>query len=284
MCKVDKNLTDKVLCNIRSGESGIATGLIDLDHVIGGGLQEGCFYVLGGRPAMGKTALALNILCNAIDNGVNVTYFSLEMSKEKLIERLMYMMAHISLPRTADGLSEEDWKKLIDAAKMISESGLIVDDTPSISVEEIGWQKMCQPGYQDSQLIIIDYIQLLNAHICVDEYESETRQQRMDYIARELKKIARNTGIPVLGLSQLSRACERRADHRPILSDLRESAALEEMADVVMLLYRDEYYNFDSEIKGIADIIVAKNKAGYVAYTQFAYIRDYMKFANLVRK
>ena len=262
----------------------VSTGLRDLDKALGGGFQPGALYVLGGRPAMGKTSLALNILINALNKGIKVTYFSLEMSKDKLIERLLYMMAHIPFTRVAcRKLGDDDWNGLIEAAKKITASNLIVDDTAMISVDEISWRKTSEPYYKDSQLIIIDYIQLLTAHICKEDNEFNSRGQELDYIARELKELSRNENIPILALSQLSRACERRDVHRPILSDLRESSSIEELADVVMFLYRDEYYNLDTELKGIAEILVAKNKYGRRCHTEAVYISEYMKFANKMK-
>lgn len=284
MTLVDKNLIDKVLENIKSGDYGISTGLTELDSALGGGFRDGYLYILGGRPAMGKTSLALNILIDALNKGIKVTYFSLEMCKEKIIERLLYMMAHVSFRRVVCGnISDDDWDRLIEAAAKITDSGLIVDDTPGISVDEISRKKASEPFYKDSQLIIIDYVQLLNAHICKEDNDFNSRGQELDYIARELNNLSRNENIPVLALSQLSRTCERRDDHHPILSDLKGSSSIEEMADVVMFLYRDEYYHVDTELKGIAEILVAKNKYGRRCYTEAVFISEYMKFVNKMK-
>jgi len=283
MSQIDKEFMDKVLENIKEGATGIPTGFERLDKSLGGGLQNGYLYVLGARPAMGKTAFALNIVCNAIKNGINVTYYCLEMNKERLVERLLYMMANIPLPRESYSLTEEDWSKLINAAEKIGRSKLIIDDTPGISIEEISWENMGQPSYQESQLIIIDYLQLISAHMSREGYEFKSRQQEMDFVCKELKRMARDNNVPVLVLSQLSRACETRSEHRPILSDFKDFSAIETMADVVLFLYRDEYYNFDSEIKGIAEITVAKNKSGYCSFSEYGYLPECTKFVNLRR-
>lgn len=280
MSKVNKELFNKVIENIELGSRGIPTGLDQLDSVLGGGMQDGYLYLLGARPAMGKTALALNIVCHAIENGIKVTYYSLDMNKEKLIERLLYMLAKIPFPKPDSSLCEEGKNKLIAASEKIYQAEFVVNDR-RISVDEIYWKKECEPDYEDSQLIIVDYLQLLNTHILKEKRDNDNIQNEMEYICKSLKDLARDANVPVLVLSQLSRACERRLDHRPILSDFRESAAIEEVADAVMFLYRDDYYNRDSELKCIAEVNVAKNKTGYCRNTKFAYIAEYTKFCNI---
>lgn len=280
MSKVNKELFNKVIENIELGSRGILTGLDQLDSVLGGGMQDGYLYLLGARPAMGKTALALNIVCHAIENGIKVTYYSLDMNKEKLIERLLYMLAKIPFPKPDSSLCEEEKNKLIAASEKIYQAEFVVNDR-RISVDEIYWKKECEPDYEDSQLIIVDYLQLLSTHILKENRDNDNIQNEMEYICKSLKDLARDANVPVLVLSQLSRACERRLDHRPILSDFRESAAIEEVADAVMFLYRDDYYNLDSELKCIAEVNVAKNKTGYCRNTKFAYIAEYTKFCNI---
>ncbi len=283
MAKVDNELVKQVMQTIKTGYTGIPSGLFKLDKSLRGGFQDGNLYVLGGRPAMGKTALALNIVCNAIKKGIRVTYYSLDMDKEKLLERLIYLMAEEPLPRESQMIDEETWTRLNDAAMQLMEANLIIDDSHELSVEEISWEKMDRPDYKESQLVIIDYIQLMRAHLCEDGYVFDNRQQEMNYICKELKCIARDNNIPIIVLSQLSRACEIRSNHHPILSDFRDSSAIEAMADVVLFLYRDEYYNLDTELKGIAEIVVAKNKFGYRSSSQYAYLPNYTMFRNLSR-
>ena len=282
MHMVDRKLMGKVLDNIKCGEKGLKTGLHELDRALGGGFQDGTFYVLGGRPAMGKTALALNIVCKAIETNTKVTYFSIEMSKEKLVERLLYMLAHVSKPRDAWTLNNEDWKSIIAASNKIVEAGLIIDDTQGLSVDEMRDKLLNQPEYNESKLIIVDYLQIMNGH-GKKEDKFDSRFLEEDYIARELRKISKDSNIPVLALSQISRACDDiREDHHPILSDI-VCRTVEEMADVVLFLYRDEYYDMDTERKNIADIIIEKNKYGSRVHTECVYIPEYSLFANLER-
>ena len=250
------NALDKIELASRSKGSvtGIATGFIDLDYKTSG-FQPSDLILIAARPSMGKTAFVLNIAeYMAFRNNETVAIFSLEMSKEQLVNRLFAMESRVDsqLLRTGN-LSDGDWANLIEAAGVIGRSNMIIDDTPGISVSEL--RSKCRKFKLEHNLgiIMIDYLQLMQG-----SKRSESRQQEISDISRSLKEIARELQVPVVALSQLSRAVEQRPDHRPMLSDLRESGAIEQDADVVMFLYRDDYYNHDSEKKDVAEVIIAK--------------------------
>ena len=260
--------------------TGIPTGFTDLDYKTSG-LQNSDFILIAARPSMGKTAFVLNIaqyvafhehMCTAI--------FSLEMSKEQLVNRLLAMESHVDSQNMRTGnLKDEDWTKLVEGADIIGRSNLIIDDTPGISISEL--RSKCRKYKLEHNLgiIMIDYLQLMSG-----SGHSDSRQQEISDISRSLKALARELNVPVVSLSQLSRAVESRPDKRPMLSDLRESGAIEQDADVVMFIYRDEYYNKDSEFKKQAEIIIAKQRNGPVGTVNLAWLGEYTKFANLSRQ
>ena len=257
--------------------TGIPTGFIDLDYQTAG-LQPSDLILIAARPSMGKTAFVLNLaqyvafhedLCTAI--------FSLEMSKEQLVNRLFSLESRVDAQKLRTGnLQESEWEKLIEGAGIIGNSHLIIDDTPGISISELRSKCRKYKMDQDLRLIIIDYLQLMSG-----SGRSESRQQEISEISRSLKALARELNVPVIALSQLSRAVEQRPDHRPMLSDLRESGAIEQDADVVMFIYRDDYYNKDTELKNISEIIVAKQRNGPIGTINLAWLPEYTKFGNL---
>ncbi|MCI5597215.1 MAG: replicative DNA helicase [Lachnospiraceae bacterium] len=261
--------------------TGIPTGFLDLDYKLTG-LHPSELILVAARPAMGKTAFVLNIAQHvAFRHDYHVAVFSLEMSKEQLVTRLMAMesMVDSQLIRTGN-LKDTEWEKLMESAGVIGNSNLIIDDTPGISIAEL--RSKCR-RYKQSlglDLIIIDYLQLMSGS---SRRSNESRQQEISEISRSLKALAREIDVPVIALSQLSRAVEARQDHRPMLSDLRESGAIEQDADVVMFLYRDEYYNPDTEKKNLAEVIVAKQRNGATGTIELVWLGQYTKFANKER-
>ena len=258
--------------------TGIPTGFIDLDYKTSG-LQPSDLILVAARPSMGKTAFVLNIAQHvAFKQNRTVAIFSLEMSKEQLVNRLFSLESYVDaqLLRTGN-LKDSDWEKLIEGAGTIGNSELIIDDTPGISIAEMRSKCRKYKLEHDLKLIIIDYLQLMSG----SGRGSDSRQQEISDISRSLKALARELSVPVIALSQLSRAVEQRPDHRPMLSDLRESGAIEQDADVVMFIYRDDYYNHDSEMKGISEIIIAKQRNGPIGTVNLVWLPQYTKFANM---
>lgn len=257
--------------------TGIPTGFIDLDYKLSG-LQPSDLVLVAARPSMGKTAFVLNIAQHvAFKKEKGVAVFSLEMSKEQLVNRLFALESQVDSQMLRTGnLKDSDWEKLIEGAGIIGRSNLIIDDTPSISVSELRSKCRKYKLEHNLSMILIDYLQLMTG-----SGKSESRQQEISEISRSLKAVARELSVPVIAFSQLSRAVEQRPDHRPILSDLRESGAIEQDADVVMFIYRDDYYNHDSEKKGIAEIIIAKQRNGPIGTIELAWLPEYQRFMNL---
>ena len=257
--------------------TGIPTGFSDLDYKLSG-LQPSDLILVAARPSMGKTALVLNIAQYvAFHEDMATAIFSLEMSKEQLVNRLFSLESRVDAQLLRSGnLSDADWEKLIEGAGIIGKSHLIIDDTPGISISELRSKCRKYKLEHDLKLVIIDYLQLMTGSKRVD-----SRQQEISDISRSLKSLARELNVPVVALSQLSRAVEQRPDHRPMLSDLRESGAIEQDADVVMFIYRDDYYNKDSDNKGIAEIIIAKQRNGPIGTVNLVWLPQYTKFANL---
>ncbi|KMZ52962.1 replicative DNA helicase [Dorea sp. D27] len=262
--------------------TGIPTGFVDLDYKLSG-LQPSDLVLVAARPSMGKTAFVLNIAQYiAFKKEKGVAIFSLEMSKEQLVNRLFSLESQVDAQALRTGnMKDSDWEKLIEGAGIIGQSNLIIDDTPGISVSEL--RSKCRKYKLEHGLdvVIIDYLQLMTGSV---GKSSESRQQEISEISRSLKALARELSVPVIALSQLSRAVESRPDKRPMLSDLRESGAIEQDADVVMFIYRDEYYNKDSEYKRQAEIIIAKQRNGPVGTVHLAWLGEYTKFANLSRQ
>ncbi len=262
--------------------TGIPTGFIDLDYKLSG-LQPSDLVLVAARPSMGKTAFVLNIAQYvAFKKEKGVAVFSLEMSKEQLVNRLFALESQVDSQMLRTGnLKDSDWEKLIEGAGIIGRSNLIIDDTPSISVSELRSKCRKYKLEHNIELVIIDYLQLMMGSA---GKRQESRQQEISEISRSLKALARELNVPVVALSQLSRAVESRPDKRPMLSDLRESGAIEQDADVVMFIYRDEYYNKDSDKKRQAEIIIAKQRNGPIGTVDLAWLADYTKFANLSRQ
>ena len=260
--------------------TGIPTGFIDLDYRTAG-LQPSDLVLIAARPSMGKTAFVLNIAQYvAFHENMCTAIFSLEMSKEQLVNRLFSLESRVDAQALRTGnLSDADWAKLVEGAGIIGDSELIIDDTPGISISEMRSKCRKYKLEHDLKLIIIDYLQLMSG----SGRSTDSRQQEISDISRSLKALARELNVPVLALSQLSRAVEQRLDHRPMLSDLRESGAIEQDADVVMFIYRDDYYNKDTELKGISEIIIAKQRNGPIGTVNLAWLPEYTKFANLER-
>lgn len=258
--------------------TGIATGFERFDHMTSG-LQNSDLIIIAGRPSMGKSALAVSIAEHVgIELKQGVGIFSLEMSKEQLVQRMLCSQARVDAHKVRSGfLSPSDWPKLTAAAGKLSESQIYIDDTPAISVLELRAKARRLKANSNIQLIILDYLQLMRSTV-----KSDSRQQEISEISRSLKALARELSIPVIALSQLSRAVESRQDHKPQLSDLRESGAIEQDADLVVLLMREEYYNPTEENKGIADVMIAKQRNGPVGTVKLTFIKEYMRFENLV--
>ena len=262
--------------------TGIPTGFIDLYYKTSG-LQPSDLILVAARPSMGKTAFVLNIAQHvAFRSNKTVAIFSLEMSKEQLVNRLFSLESQVDaqLLRTGN-LKDSDWEKLIEGAGVIGKSKMIIDDTPGISISELRSKCRKFKLEQGLDLIIIDYLQLMTGRV---GGRAESRQQEISDISRSLKGLARELNVPVIALSQLSRAVEQRPDHRPMMSDLRESGAIEQDADVVMFIYRDDYYNKDTDMKNIAEIIIAKQRNGPIGTVNLAWLPNYTKFANATRK
>lgn len=259
--------------------TGVATGFLDLDYKTAG-MQPADLILVAARPSMGKTALVLNIAQYvAFKSDLPLAVFSLEMSREQLVNRLFSLESRVDSQHIRTGnLSDREWEDLIDGAGIVGRSKLIIDDTPGISVPELRSKCRKFKMEHDIQMVIIDYLQLMSG-----SGRSDSRQQEVSEISRALKALARELNVPVIALSQLSRAVEQRPDHRPMLSDLRESGAIEQDADVVMFIYRDDYYHKDSEKKGIAEIIIAKQRNGPIGTVELAWLPDYTKFANIQR-
>jgi len=275
------NALSKIAASSRNTGSvtGIATGFSDLDYDTAG-FQPSDLILIAARPSMGKTAFALNIAeYMAFRNDETVAIFSLEMSKEQLVNRLLSMESHVEAQSLRTGkMSDGDWEALIESADMIGSSNLIIDDTPGISVQELRSKCRKYKMEHNLKIIFIDYLQLMSGG---GTRGSESRQQEISDISRSLKALAREINVPVVALSQLSRAVEQRPDHRPMLSDLRESGAIEQDADMVMFIYRDDYYNKDTEKKGIAEIIIAKQRNGPIGTVELLWMPQFTKFANL---
>ncbi len=260
--------------------TGITTGFTDLNKKING-MQRTDLLLIAARPAMGKTAFSLNLVQNAALKGdASVAVFSLEMSKEQLVQRMLSSQSNVELSKLKTGkLGENDWPRIIDAMAVLSNAKIHIDDTPGIKISELRSKCRKLKIEQGLDLILIDYLQLMEG-----EGNNESRQQEISKISRSLKVIAKELNCPVVALSQLSRAPEQRADHRPMLSDLRESGAIEQDADIVMFLYRDEYYHPDSDRKNIGEVIIAKNRHGETGAVELVWLGEVQKFADKSRE
>ena len=278
------NALDKIeLASRTQGNvTGIPTGFVDLDYKLSG-LQPSDMILVAARPSMGKTAFVLNIAqYAAFHEDMATAIFSLEMSKEQLVNRLFSLESHVDAQILRTGnLSDTDWEKLIEGAGTIGSSRMIIDDTSGITISEMRSKCRKYKLEMGLDLIIIDYLQLMSGS---NSRKNESRQQEISEISRSLKGLARELNVPVLALSQLSRAVEQRTDKRPMLSDLRESGAIEQDADVCMFIYRDDYYNPDTEDKNIAEIIIAKQRNGPIGTVRLAWMPQYTRFGNELRQ
>ena len=256
--------------------TGLTTGFRDLNKKING-LQRSDLLLIAARPAMGKTAFALNLVQNAALKGdASVAVFSLEMSKEQLVQRMIASQSTVELKKIKTGtLADNDWPRITDGMAILSGAKIHIDDTPGIKISELRSKCRKLKIEKGLDLVLIDYLQLMEG-----EGQNESRQQEIAKISRSLKILAKELDCPVVALSQLSRAPEQRADHRPMLSDLRESGSIEQDADIVMFLYRDEYYNPDTEKKNIGEVIVAKNRHGETGTVELVWFGGIQKFAD----
>jgi replicative DNA helicase len=259
--------------------TGIATGFHEFD-IMTAGLQPSELIVVAGRPSMGKSALAACIAEHAsIVEKVPTLIFSIEMAKEQLVQRMLCSHARVDFHKVRTGfLSQSDWPKITNAAGKLAESPVFIDDTPAISSLELRAKARRLKSQHNIGLVIVDYLQLMRS-----AYSGDNRQQEISEISRSLKALARELNAPVIAISQLSRAVEARSDRRPQLSDLRESGAIEQDADLVMLLLREEYYTPTPENRGLAELIIAKQRNGPVGSVHLAFIKEYTRFENLTR-
>ena len=262
--------------------TGIPTGFIDLDYKTSG-LQPCDFILIAARPSMGKTAFVLNLVDHiAVKKGLPCMVFSLEMSKEQLVNRMLAMESNVDSQKLRTGtLSDSDWDAVVEGIGVIGNSKLIIDDTPGISIMELRSRCRKMKLEYGLNVVIIDYLQLMSGS---GKGGGDNRQQEISEISRSLKALARELSAPVIALSQLSRACETRQDHRPMLSDLRESGAIEQDADVVMFLYRDDYYNKDTDMPNIAEVIIAKQRNGPIGTVNLVWRPEFTKFANMAKQ
>ena len=275
---VDTFIELEELYNRKEHVTGVPTGFIDLDYKTAG-LHGSELILVAARPAMGKSAFALNIATNAaVRAKTPVAIFSLEMSKEQMANRILCSEALVDSNKVRTGkVEDDDWTKLAEASGILSEAEIFIDDTPGISIMEIRAKCRKMKLEKNIGLVVIDYLQLVQG----SNKRAGSREQEIAEISRSLKILAKEINVPVIALSQLSRAPEQRPDHRPMLSDLRESGSIEQDADLVMFLYRDDYYNQDSEKKNVAEVILAKHRAGSTGTIELAWLGSYTKFANL---
>lgn len=263
--------------------TGVPTGFIDLDQKTAG-FQKGDLIIIAGRPSMGKTAFALNIAQYASVHAVPrhpVVVFSLEMSKEQLVTRLLCSEARVDAGRLRTGhLVDGDWEKVMKGAERLFEARIFIDDTPAISVLEMRAKARRLKAEHGIGMVVVDYLQLMRGGA-----SSESRQQEISEISRSLKALAKELSVPVVALSQLNRGLENRTDKRPIMSDLRESGAIEQDADIIMFVYRDEVYNKDNpDVKGRAEIIIGKQRNGPIGTVELTFLGEYTKFENYAKR
>ena len=269
------------LYNRKQHITGVPSGFTELDYKTAG-FHGSDLVLIAARPAMGKSAFALNIATNAaVRANVPVVIFSLEMSKEQMVNRILCSEAMVDSNKVRTGkLEEDDWTKLAGSIGPLSDADIYIDDTPGISVMEIRAKCRKLKLEKNIGMVVIDYLQLVQG----SNKRNGSREQEISEISRSLKILAKELNVPVIALSQLSRAVEQRPDHRPMLSDLRESGAIEQDADIVMFLYRDDYYNKDSEKKDIAEVIIAKHRGGSLGTVELLWLGSYTKFVNLEKR
>ena len=269
------------LYNRKQHITGVPSGFTELDYKTAG-FHGSDLVLIAARPAMGKSAFALNIATNAaVRANVPVAIFSLEMSKEQMVNRILCSEAMVDSNKVRTGkLEEDDWTKLAGSIGPLSDAEIYIDDTPGISVMEIRAKCRKLKLEKNIGMVVIDYLQLVQG----SNKRNGSREQEISEISRSLKILAKELNVPVIALSQLSRAVEQRPDHRPMLSDLRESGAIEQDADIVIFLYRDDYYNKDSEKKDIAEVIIAKHRGGSLGTVELLWLGSYTKFVNLEKR
>lgn len=269
------------LYNQKEAITGVPTGFVDLDYRTSG-LHNSDLILVAARPAMGKSAFALNIATNAaVRAKVPVAIFSLEMSKEQMTNRILCSEAMVDSAKVRTGkIDDDEWAKLAATSGELSEAGIYIDDTPGISIMEIRAKCRKMKLEKNIGLVVIDYLQLIQG----SNKKGGSREQEIAEISRSLKILAKEIDVPVIALSQLSRAPEQRIDHRPMLSDLRESGSIEQDADIVMFLYRDDYYNEDTDKKNIAEVIIAKHRSGSTGTVELLWLANFTKFANRYRE
>ena len=260
--------------NRGTGLSGLPTYFSDLDYYLSG-LQEGNLVVLASRPSMGKSSLGLNIATNVAKEGKVVAFFSLEMTKEELVQRVLFSEAKVTSGDARKGqLGPEKWSRVVEAASKVNSLPLYFDDAPVITVTDIRAKSRRLKSSKGLDLIVVDYLQLMQSS------SGDNRQQEIAEISRNLKNLARELRVPILALSQLNRAAEAREDKRPRLGDLRESGAIEQDADIVMMLYRDDYYNPGTEIPGVAEVNIVKNRSGQTGKVELFFSKEFTQFSN----
>lgn len=269
------------LYNRKQHITGVPSGFSDLDYRTAG-FHGSELILIAARPAMGKSAFALNIATNAaVRAKTPVAIFSLEMSKEQMVNRILCSEAMVDSNKVRTGkLEEDDWGKLAETIGPLSEAEIYIDDTPGISITEIRAKCRKLKLEKEIGMVVIDYLQLIQG----TNKRNGSREQEISEISRSLKILAKELDVPVIALSQLSRAVEQRPDHRPMLSDLRESGAIEQDADIVMFLYRDDYYNEDSDKKNVAEVIIAKHRGGSTGTVDLGWFGTYTKFVNLEKR
>ncbi|MDO4620275.1 MAG: replicative DNA helicase [Lachnospiraceae bacterium] len=262
----------------KSHITGLETGFLDLDYKTSG-FQNSDFLLVAARPSMGKTAFVLNIVqYMALRKNLPCAVFSLEMSSESLMNRMLALESKVDSQKIRTGkMNDEEWTRVVEAAGTIASSKIVIDNTPGISLRELRSKARKFKLDLDIKIIFIDYLQLMSG----SGKSGANRQQEISDISRGLKGLARELNVPVVALSQLNRSAETRDDHRPMLSDLRESGAIEQDADVVMFLYRDDYYNKDTEEKNVAEVIIAKQRNGPIGTTKLVWLPEFTKFANM---
>ena len=282
--QVALNVLEKIEAAAKSGGTvtGIPTGFIDLDYKTSG-MQPSDLVLLAARPSMGKTAFVLNLVDYVtVRRGLPCMVFSLEMSKEQLVNRMLSMESNVDSQKLRTGsLTDADWDAVVEGIGVIGGSKLIIDDTPGISITELRSKCRKMKLEYGLSMVIIDYLQLMSGS---GTRSGDNRQQEISEISRSLKALARELNAPVIALSQLSRACESRQDHRPMLSDLRESGAIEQDADVVMFLYRDDYYNKDTDRPNVAEVIIAKQRNGPIGTVELLWRQEFTKFVNMAKE
>lgn len=279
---INKNIMKDIVYNLKDHSDYIKTGYHDIDNILGGGFKGGLLYVLASRPGMDRSTLAMNMMLKMMDEGKKIAYFSFESTMEQVMTKLLLMKAKVDT-KAAVNPTEEDLVAIESAADEIAGANLIIIDEERLDIDELIENILIIPEYQERDVIIIDNIQFFTALLPNDGYKLTSREETNGYICRNIKMIAKSRNIPVIVLSQVDRGVDQRDEKRPTLTDLRPASDLEYCADVVMFLYRDDYYNKETDLKGIAEVIVAKNLWGRTGKCELVYITDYMVFVNIVK-